>query len=452
MPQNIATHSHNNIDRFRGRVLIRLETLIRLRWWAILGQTLAVVITQLVLDFPLPWMVCLLLIAVSALLNLILTQRFKSNHRLSGENVFYLMVFDIMQLGVLLFLTGGLQNPFAILLIAPVTVSATSLRLAHTLILGALAALIASALVYFRLPLPWFAGEGFELPLVYVGGVWVAILCTVAFTAIYAFRVAEEARKLADALTATELVLQREQHLSVLDGLAAAAAHELGTPLATIALVSKEMVNMLPAENPMHEDAKLLRSQAQRCREILQTLTSLSSDGEDVLERQTLAMLVEESVAPLRDFGVEIIVDHAGKQGLEPQLQRNPAVLYGLGNLIDNAIDFASTKVLVSTNWTDQNVTITVQDDGPGFPPDVLHRIGEPFVTTRAPDGDGDKHGMGLGLFIAKTLLERNGAEIDFNNLPSQKSGNDTEWTACVVCSWPRVEFEKGLDVNHIEQ
>ena len=434
MPQS------TNVEPIRGRILIRLDTLIRLRWWAILGQTIAVLVVAFGFGFPFPWMVCLALIVVSALVNVVLSQRYKTSHRLSGNRVFTLLAFDIAQLGVLIYLTGGLQNPFSILFMAPVVVSATSLNRNHTLFLGLFAFVISTAMVFFYLPLPWRPGESFELPLLFVIGVWVAIVCTLAFTAIYAFRVAEEARKLADALTATELVLQREQHLSTLDGLAAAAAHELGTPLATIALVSKEMVNTSPADTPLREDAELLRSQADRCREILQKLKSLSSDSESIIERQSIAALIEEVVDPLRDFGVAINVASTGAAGSEPETLRNPAVHYGLGNIIDNAVDFAKETVTVETNWTDEDVAICVTDDGSGFSADVLNKLGDPFVTTRSKGRSTHDQGLGLGLFIAKTLLERNGAEVEFSN---RNKKSKTLQGASVRVTWPRTLFER---------
>lgn len=275
------------------RSLIRVDTLIRLRWYAIVGQAGAVMVVAMGLGYEVPWSICLLLIAASAGLNILLTWRFKTSHRLEPNDAFTLLAFDIAQLGVLLWLTGGLRNPFAILLLAPVIVSATSLYERHTVGLGLLAIAVISLLAFFHLPLPWDPTNPLFLPDLYVGGVWVALVCTLLFTGIYVFRVAEEARKLANALSATELVLQREQHLSALDGLAAAAAHELGTPLATIALVSKEMLHALPEDDPMREDAALLRSQAERCRDILGKLTSLSSEGETIIEEQSLSALVE---------------------------------------------------------------------------------------------------------------------------------------------------------------
>ncbi len=428
----------NFAETIRQRILIRLDTLIRLRWYAIIGQYGAIMIVALGFGYELPFLLCLILIALSALLNLFLAWRYRANFRLESGGAFMLLAFDILQLASLLYLTGGLQNPFSILLMAPVVVSATSLKRDHTLMLGLLAIVVVSLLSFYHLPLPWSAEAPLKMPLRFIVGTWVAITCTLAFTAIYAFRVAEEARKLADALTATEIVLQREQHLSALDGLAAAAAHELGTPLATIALVSKEMVHALPKDSELQEDAQLLRSQAERCREILQKLTSLSSADEPIMAHQTLAAVVEEVVAPLRDFGVKITVTKKGEGREAPITERNLALQYSLGNLVDNAVDFAQARVSVDLFWDDEIVRLTVADDGPGFPPVILERLGEPFTTARQRGADKTQRGMGLGLFIAKTLLERSGAVLTFENAQNI----DALSGAVVTVEWQREQLE----------
>jgi two-component system sensor histidine kinase RegB len=295
-------------------------------------------------------------------------------------------------------------------------------------------------LVFIHLPLPWYEGAPLVMPFIYVAGMWMAVLSSIAFTAMYAFRVAAEARLLANALAATELVLQREQHLSALDGLAAAAAHELGTPLATITLVAKEMEKALGSDPKYGEDVKLLRSQSERCREILKRLTSLSSEGEAHLSRLPLTSLVEEVTAPHRDFGISIKLRPGERSGPEPVGRRNPGVIYGLGNLVENAIDFAASKVDVEARWTKDQVSIVIADDGDGFPPYVLEQLGEPYVTTRPAHTDRQDHadehiGMGLGFFIAKTLLERSGATLDFRNSSGLGEG------AVVQISWPRSVF-----------
>ncbi|MDD9911196.1 MAG: ActS/PrrB/RegB family redox-sensitive histidine kinase [Ahrensia sp.] len=426
------------VHAIRERVLIRLDTLIRLRWYAIIGQFGAVLVVAFGFQYTLPLLPCLVLIAVSALLNLFLAWRYRTNFRLDSRNAFALLAFDILQLAALLYLTGGLQNPFAILLMAPVIVSSTSLKRNHTLLLGLLSIASVSLLAYQHLPLPWASQTPLVMPLRYIIGTWVAIVCTLAFTAIYAFRVAQEARKLADALAATEIVLQREQHLSALDGLAAAAAHELGTPLATIALVSKEMLHAFPPGSDMHEDVQLLRSQAQRCRDILQQLTSLSSTAEPIMTQQTLAAMMEEVVAPLRDFGIEITVLRKGDKANLPQIERNLGLQYSLGNLVDNAVDFARSQVSVELDWSASAVSITISDDGPGFPPSMIERLGEPFTTSRGKEPGKRPRGLGLGLFIAKTLLERSGATLAFENVPGERG---SVAGARAVIRWPRARL-----------
>lgn len=401
----------------RERVLIRLDTFIRLRWYAITGQAGAILLVAFWFQFPVEWEICMGLIAISAGLNLMLNRLYKTNHRLPGSGALMLLSFDVLHLGLLLFLTGGLQNPFAILLLAPVVVAAASLHVRHILTLGFLTLGITTFLAFAHLPLPWGSEETLRIPLLYNVGVWVAIVCTVAFSAIYAYRVAEESRKLADALTATELTLQRENYLSDLDGLAAAAAHELGTPLATIALVAKEMSHALDDQSDLKEDAMLLRGQAERCREILQKLTSLTSQDQNVIGTQPLNAIVEEEVAPLREFGVEIEMHCLGEKHDMPMVSRSPGIHFGLGNLIDNAVDFAKEKVVVVMSWDSERVRIEISDDGSGYPSQLLDRLGEPFVTSRPnKKKETNKRGLGLGVFIAKTLLERSGAEITFQN------------------------------------
>ncbi|MEM7215487.1 MAG: ActS/PrrB/RegB family redox-sensitive histidine kinase [Pseudomonadota bacterium] len=413
---------------------LRLETLVRIRWVAVFGQTIAVLIVWLVLNFDFLPGFCFMLIAVSAILNAVLSTRYPANQRISQQASIVLLTYDIVQLAMLLFLTGGLQNPFSVLLLVPVVISATTLSTRSTLLLGAIAILSATVLVFFHLPLPWIEGEVLQLPRLYIAGMWVAIICSLSFMAIYAFRVADEARKLADALAATEIVLEREQHLSDIDGLAAAAAHELGTPLATIALVSKEMIRELETESLLYEDAQLLRSQAERCREILKTLTSLSTQEDQHIGRIPFSAVLDEVSAPHREFGIEIDITTA-KRIHEPLCMRNPGILYGLGNLVENAVDHARERVQLNIAWDDLNIWITINDDGPGFDGEMSAKIGEPFVKSAA-EGNVSK-GLGLGLFIAKTLLERTGAKLSFTN-----GVRDGLPGACVRVEWPRDAIE----------
>jgi two-component system, sensor histidine kinase RegB len=422
---------------------LRLDTLVRLRWLAVTGQSAAVAGVHFGLGFPLPFGPCFLIIAASALVNLALRIRYPASYRLSDNAATLLLGFDILQLAALLYLTGGLQNPFAMLFLAPVLISATALPPERTLALGCLAVGSASILVLLHKPLPW-AGQAMDLPFLYVSGVWAAILLGVAFTGVYAWRVAEEARQLAQALAATELVLAREQHLSQIDGLAAAAAHELGTPLATIALVAKELDHALPREGPIAEDIRLLREQVERCRMILAKLTSLDQEQPGFLETMTISHLLEEVVQPHRSLDAEIAVTARG-EGPEPLCRRSPGLLHGLANILDNAVDFAAKRVEVEAGWTADQVRIEIRDDGPGFAAEVLLRAGEPYVTTRrhhGPAADEGAGGLGLGLFIAKTLIERSGAVLSLTNAAPPESG------AVVRIVWPRPLFERGAHAS----
>ncbi|GJE27708.1 ActS/PrrB/RegB family redox-sensitive histidine kinase [Methylobacterium organophilum] len=426
---------------------LRLDTFVRLRWLALTGQSAAVLGAQFGLGLNLPFGWCFLVIAASSWLNLALRIRFPASYRLSDDSAALLLAFDIIQLAALLFLTGGLQNPFALLFLAPVLISATALPPERTLALGLLAIGLATLLALVHRPLPWFADGKIELPFLYVSGVWTAILLGTAFTGVYAWRVAEETRQLAQALAATELVLAREQHLSQLDGLAAAAAHELGTPLGTIMVVAKELDRQLgpTASAAVAEDLHLLREQVDRCRGILSKLTSLGDDSEgseSFLQTITFHHLVEELVAPQRALGVAVEVVHQG-EGSEPVCQRNPGVMFGLANILDNAVDFAESRVVVEARWGPDTVSLEIRDDGPGFPSEVLLRAGEPYVTTRGREKGAGKDevgaGLGLGLFIAKTLIERSGAQLALSNATTPGSHG-----AVARISWARPIFERG--------
>ena len=441
--RTFASYSHqmsnfSGIDFGRRARQLRVDTLVRLRWLAIAGQSAAILVVHFGLGFPVPIGLAFAAIAASVWLNIGLRVRYGVNHRLNDGAATILLAYDLLQLTALLYLTGGLQNPFAILFLAPIMISAVSLSFARTLSLVALMVAAATAIAFFHFPLPWLPGETLRFPLLYLAGIWLALVCGAMFIAGYAFRVAEEARRLSDALTATELVLTREQHLTQLDGLAAAAAHELGTPLATITLVVKELKKGPAGEGPFAEDIALLEQEAQRCRMILGKLASMGA--EDATDWQSMSMrhLLEEVAEPYRHFGVELSIEATG-DGPEPRCARNPGIIYGLGNLIENAVDFAASRVRIEARWTRGAIRIEVADDGPGFSPEVLAKLGEPYVTTRAIErrARSEEGGLGLGLFIAKTLLERSGAVVSMTNAETPAAG------ARIAIAWPRAAFEE---------
>jgi two-component system sensor histidine kinase RegB len=419
------------------RRYVRLDTILRLRWLAALGQLAAIFIVVQGLEFDLPIVPCVTVIGLSALLNLALQMAFNPMQRLEPVYAAALLALNIAELAGLLFFTGGLQNPFSFLFLAPVLISATALPTRLTIALGIFAVVCATALGFFHMPLPWDSDDPMVLPPIYLFGVWLSIVLAIGVTSLYAFQVTEEARKLSDALAATELVLTREQHLTQLDGLAAAAAHELGTPLSTIFLISRELEKTTPDGGPLADDLKTLREQAQRCRDILAKITQLSSTGAP-FDRMPLSTLIEEAVAPHRDFGIAIKVRIAVAGASEPVGMRNPAILYGVGNILENAVDFARETVEVNAWWNTDTVEIMISDDGPGIAPDMLKRIGEPYLSRRrsADEASGEHSGLGLGVFIARTLLERTGAKVSFSNRIFPDHG------AVVQIAWPRDRFE----------
>lgn len=431
---------------------LELRTLIVLRWLAVAGQTAAVLTASLILDFGLPLGACLVVILASALVNLAAMARLQTieGRRSAGRETTAQLGFDIAQLSVLLGLTGGLENPFCLLLAAPVTVAAAALPARKAMMLGALALVCTAALFVWSLPLPWSEGATLTLPPLYRVGMGLAVGVGVIFTAGYAWRVAEDADRLAVALAATQQVLEREQRLAALGGLAAAAAHELGTPLATIQVVAKEMLRAASRKSgdpAVAEDARLLIQQADRCREILKRLSQRPEDGDAIYAEVGLKALLEEVVQPHRGFDLDIDCHIEGvDEGAAPQVRRLPEIVHGLSAFVENAADFAAERVEVVARVDARHVEVIVSDDGPGFAPDILARLGEPYVTSRPlgrarkggkrekNPGAGVGGGMGLGFFIARTLLERTGARV--------AAGAGPGGGARVSIRWPRTALE----------
>ena len=412
---------------------VRFRTLILLRWLAVVGQTVAVLFVRFVLnvDFPLQWALAAILVSVA--LNFALISRRRSQDLAVEWEAALQLAYDVMQLAVLLALTGGLQNPFVFLFIAPVAVSATILRPSVTAMLAALSFACVGVLAVWRLPLPWPEGSvAFHLPQLYQLGIAAAVLIGLAFTSVYAWRVAAEEERLNIALAAVQAVLAREQTLSALGGLAAAAAHELGTPLATIHLVAKEMVRSLAPDDPRAEDLQLLVTQSERCRAILGQLSARGEDSDVMVARAPIKALLEEVSGPHEGLGAEIVITAQGEGPL--QVRRMPEIVHALGGIVENAVGFANTRVDVEARWDAEHIDIAVRDDGPGFAPGVLNRLGEPYLTER--DAEGAAGGLGLGFFIAKTLLERTGAKLDVKNRRPPNQG------AIVSARWPRAALE----------
>lgn len=440
MPHALAD-SQDAMNALRGPV--RLRTLTALRWLAVAGQTIAILIVHFALGFPTPLGLCLGAIAASAWLNIFTGLRYSPQRFLSDREAAGYIAFDIVQLCLLLFFTGGLQNPFSALIIAPVTIAASVLPLRFTIGLAALAIAGVSILALHHMPIPWYPGESLEMAPVYKAGFWAALSFSIAFFAAYAHRIAAESAQMRSALAATQLVLAREERLAALGGLAAAAAHELGTPLATIQVTAKEMQREIQRELQNHEDladdAALLVSQAERCRDILSRLSRHGDAGDAMHDKLSIDDLLREAASPFIDqpHGPSIRIETKKLDDTKkPVLRRRPEIIFGLRNFIENAAGFAESQVLLIATWDAAALSISVHDDGPGFAPEILSRLGEPYVSSRSGlTATGAKSGLGLGFFIAKTLLEATGARIEFENR-AWGTAPDDNFGAWVGVSW----------------
>ena len=428
-----------------GRV--RLRTLSNLRWLAVAGQSAALFLVYFALGYSLPILYCSIAIATSAALNAVLAIRYPATHRLTNREATFYLAFDVLQLAALLYLTGGIANPFALMFVAPVVIAASTLNLGNVLILAGIAFASVSLIAVVHRPLPWPPEEALLLPQLYQSGIWTALVIGIGFTSVYAWRIASESARMSAGLAATQLALSREHRLAALGALATAAAHELGTPLGTIAVVARELERSLPEHSPEAEDARLLREQAERCRAII---ARLANPGEALLgstARLPLGAFLDDIASGHRgeDLEIRITLSPPAEDAPEPQVWRAPELLHGLGNIIENAADFATALVQVNARWDEQYLYISVADDGPGFAPEIFEALGEPYITSRpghhaleetdiGPQGPLDEHeGMGLGFFIAKILLEQTGGLVNPENTPGGGALVSIRWARGVI-------------------
>lgn len=417
---------------------VNISLLALVRWVALAGQFLAIISVYFVVGFDLPLGACLSVVALSGLVGFWQAFNTSYNRQLTGQKTLLLLSFDTVQLAALLYLTGGLANPFSVLMIAPVTVSAMVLRPRQTAFLVMLVSALASILVFQHYPLPWSA-DGFTLPPLYLLGLWMALLLTTIFVAAYAGSLANESRKLARGLAEARLTLEREHKMVSLGSLATAAAHKLGSPLNTITLIAHELerysAGPKSGEEQAHfqEDIVQLKEETERCRAILAELNEdaiqLGHESEDpVAISAFIRNLMETRFSDISDvLHIKVVNTETAP---EPLVTRRPELIHPVETLVDNAAQFAVTEVEILISWTEGEFTISVRDDGPGFQSAVLSRLGDPYASSRTGV---DGH-MGLGVFIAMTMVSHVGGNMSIGN---RKTGG-----AEAVLTYPRQGFD----------
>ena len=386
---------------------IRAKTLINLRWIAVLGQTITCLVVEYFFGFQLPWLEILLTVLALIISNIALYPRYSTNNRLGETATTVVIAADILQLALLIFFTGGLSNPFVVLFITPIAITVTSLPIRSTSILIFLTIIFITILGSFNYPLESNILD-LSVPPIFILGMWVSLFVTILFLTFYAGGLTDESRKISAALKVAENLLVKEKNLSSLDGLAAAAAHHLGTPLGTISLIANELKNDESINENAKKDLMILSEEVDKCKKILGSLGEKPSSDDDLITKIELQALLEElcELIKVKEIKFSINFNDNDPGMKEILLRRRSELLLGLSNIIENAADFASTTVELNVSKSGKFINLEINDDGKGFSNSILSRIGDPYVSSRSKSSNnGD--GLGLGFFISKTLLER---------------------------------------------
>ena len=417
------------LEVFKSQDKIQLDkkTLVILRWIAFIGQFVTIYFVFFILKYDFPFFYCCLIISIGVLSNIFLQFKIKNNLLNNFSSTIYLM-YDLIQLTALIFLTGGITNPFVILLIIPSIVSSTFLSLRSTINLPFMTAIFLVVLTFYHFPLPHNDNLHFHVPQYYLYGIPTSVFIGLIFLTYFGARFGLETRKRNEAVNKMELVLAKEHELKIIGVQAAAAAHSLGTPLSTIRVVAKELQKEIGNESKYSKDINLLLSQSSRCGEILKKLSMVPLKSDDFFENIKLENLLIEIISSFQEISKKKISIKSEKNKYNPVVKRKAELTYGLRNFIGNASKFSKSLVEINLESNNKITQIKVCDDGSGFPEDIKQFLGEPYIHSKNPKID-SKSGLGLGTFIGKTLLERMKANVDFGKCPNIKGAMVTiQW------------------------
>ena len=436
---------------------IKPRTLLNLRWLAISGQVVAIAVADFILNFTFNVEACLIIIFFSCVINLTSSVYFRTEKRLSAVKTFVFLAFDLTQISLLLFFSGGISNPFSILIIVPTIVSASSLPIIYLIILGVMTLLSISFLSVKYFPIIDSSGDVLKSPEILLFGFSASLIITVTFLGSYVRKIFLDNSKMNRALQATQVALERERKLTALTGVVAALGHELGSPLATIKLASSELLNEINSDSPIYQDIRLIYDQIERCKAIISDMGSLGKDDQYVKTIDFFTLLFE-AIQPYKKLNKEITFRLNGerrghgsvsiKEKVIPLVRREPELIHGIRNIIHNAIKFAKTSVDINLICSPRELNVEIVDDGMGFPHDVSKMIGEPFIKKGNFYSTEEKtktplEGMGLGLFIAKILLEKTNGQLKFSNVNRvENNGKNRITGAKVEILWERSSIE----------
>ena len=412
----------STLFRLRENLNLDRKTLVILRWIAIIGQFSAITLVYFYLNLDFPISIAFAILFLGFLSNLYLQFGIRSiTLRDFYSSVF--LVYDLIQLSALLYLTGGISNPFSILMIIPTIVSSTLLSMGTTIILGILTIIFLFLLTIFHYPLPGIHDHSITFPKLYLTGYFLAIIVGLVFLSYFGIRFSGESKRRSDAINKVQQVIAKEYELESLGGQAAAAAHSLGTPLATISVVASELKKELGEKNEHSKDIDLLISQTKRCGEILKKISKKQIKDDEFFSKTKLEDLLSELISSFKETSSKHIKLQTEHDKNKISFQRSPEIIYGLRNFIGNAVKFSKTKVEIILSSNKKDIEILIKDDGPGFPADVIEILGEPYIKSKSPEIN-DNAGTGLGTFLGKTLLERKGAKLSFINDKNNKGAS----------------------------
>ena len=412
----------STLFRLRENLNLDRKTLVILRWIAIIGQFSAIILVYFYLNLDFPILMAFAVLFLGFLSNLYLQFGIRSiTLRDFYASIF--LVYDLIQLSSLLYLTGGISNPFSILMIIPTIVSSTLLSMGTTIILGILTIIFLFLLTIFHYPLPGIHDHSITFPKLYLTGYFLAIIVGLVFLSYFGIRFSGESKRRSDAINKVQQVIAKEYELESLGGQAAAAAHSLGTPLATISVVASELKKELGEKNEHSKDIDLLISQTKRCGEILKKISKKQIKDDEFFSKTKLEDLLSELISSFKETSSKYIKLQTENDKNKISFQRSPEIIYGLRNFIGNAVKFSKTKVEIILSSNKKDIEILIKDDGPGFPADVIEILGEPYIKSKSPEII-DNAGTGLGTFLGKTLLERRGAKLFFLNDKNNKGAS----------------------------